>query len=43
MNAHGDYQFEKDIAVGKTEAECIWEKVKIYIVFHPSKMGNGRH
>ena len=21
----------------------IWEKVEIYIVFHPSKMGNGRH
>ena len=43
ISAHGDYELERDIAVNRTETEWICEKVKIYIVFHPSKMGNGRH
>ena len=41
--AHGDSQLERDVAVDRTEVEWILEKVKIYIVFHPSKMENGRH
>ena len=43
ISAQGDSQLERDIAVDRTEVEWIWEKVKIYIVFHLSKMENGRH
>ena len=41
MSAHGNSQLEIDIAIDKTEAEYIREKVKIYIVLHPSKTQNG--
>ena len=43
MSALGDSELARDIAVDETEVELIWEKIKIHIVFHPSKMGNGRY
>ena len=42
ISEHGDSQLERDIAVDKTKAEWICEKVEIYIIFHPSKTENGR-
>ena len=43
ISEHEDSQLERDIATDKTQAEWIWEKIRKYIVFHPSKMETGRH
>ena len=43
IGAHRESHLERDIAVDRTEFEWIWEKVKIYIIFHPSKIENGKH
>ena len=42
ISAHGDSQLDKDIAVERTKVEWIWEKVKIFILFYPSEIENGR-
>ena len=40
---HEDFQLERVIAIDRTKAEWIWEKLRVYIVFHLSKVENGRH
>ena len=43
ITVHGDSQLERDVAVHRTETECIWEKVELYTGLHPSNMDNSRH
>ena len=40
---HKKREVTRDRAIDKTRAERIWERTKVYIIFHPSQIENGEH